>query len=177
MPGRFKTFIEDLNEQEKRAAEQRAIEKANRDRIAAEFERHWQEVLRNLKQTVVGCTIKDSPFEWVDDADGINVASVGLHWMRTETEGIPIVELMLDGPVGIRSFLADQKKSLPPEQHLLVPVISGDRFLWHLGRQGKVGFGSEYTNEDVADEIAMLLAQYADEQEKIRTKLDPFEPL
>ena len=177
MPGRFKTFIDDLNEQERRAAEQRAIEKANRDRIAAEFERHWQDLLRNLKETVTGCSIKDSPFEWVEDADGINVAGVGLHWLRTEADGIPIVELTLGGPVGIQSFLAEQKKSLPAELHLLAPVISGENFLWHLGRQGKVGFGAEYADADAADEIAMMLAQYADEHEKLKAKLDPFDAI
>ncbi|HUY81522.1 MAG TPA: hypothetical protein VMU92_07345 [Acidobacteriaceae bacterium] len=174
MPGRFKSFINDLNEQERRAAEERAIENENRQRIADEFERHWQTVLQSLKQTVFGCSIKGSPFEWVADSDGINVANVGLHWSRTENNGIPVVDLELGSPVGIQSFIIDQKKSLPPEVHLLSPVISNQEFCWQLGSRGKGVLGAEYTDYEVADEIAMLLAQYADEYEKLKVKFDPF---
>ncbi len=174
MPGRFKSFIDDLNEQERRAAEERAIEQANKQRIAAEFPKHWRAVLRFLKEMVEGCFIKGSPFEWVEDADGINVANVGLHWNRTESGGSPLVELTLGSPVGFRSFIAEQEKSLPSEEHHLTPVISAGEFRWCLGSQSHDMAGAEFTDEDVADEIAMMLAQYADEYEKLKVKFDPF---
>lgn len=174
MAGRFKSYIDDLNEQERRAAEVRAVENANRQRIAAEFETHWQAVLKSLKATVEGCDIKGSPFEWVDDAEGINVANVGLHWIRMDSKGTPLVELTLGGPVGIRSFIAEQRKSLPPEQHLLSPLINSEEYCWRLGSQSNGRVGAEFTDEEVADEIAMLLAQYADEYEKLKVKFDPF---
>jgi hypothetical protein len=173
MPGKFKSFIDELNEQERRAAEQRAIEQAHRKRIAAEFREHWQAVLNHLRDTVEGCSIKGSTFEWVEESDGINVANVGLHWSRTDSNAGPLIELALGSPLGMRSFIAEQRKALPPEQYLLSPIISDEEFRWRLPRSSAPG-NIDFTDEEIADEIATLLAQYADEYEKLKAKFDPF---
>ena len=174
MAGRFRSFIEDLNEQERKAAEERAIEIANRQKIASEFDMRWQAVLRELREMVEGCYMKGSPFEWAEDADGINVANVGLHWVRTEKDGVPAIELELGSPVGVKSIIIDQKKSLPSELHMLYPVVYEQEFRWQLGTRQKGPSGTRLEAKDVADEIAMLLAQYADEYEKLKVKFDPF---